>query len=78
MGDVGFSRGYRTKEELDAAWAAEPVGRFRARLLAEGLLPETELAAVEAEVEREMEAAIAFVHASPQPDVTTIWEEVYA
>lgn len=78
MGDVGFSRGYRNKEELDAAWAAEPVGRFRARLLAEGLLPEAEIAAVEAEVEREMQAAVEFVNASPQPDTASIWEEVYA
>ena len=33
MGDVGFSRGYRNKEELDARTQQEPVGRFRAWLL---------------------------------------------
>jgi acetoin:2,6-dichlorophenolindophenol oxidoreductase subunit alpha len=78
MGDVGFSRGYRTKEELDAAWAAEPVGRFRARLLAEGWLTEAEIAAEEAEVENEMQAAVEFVSASPQPRIESIWEGVYA
>ena len=29
MGDIGFGRGYRTKEELDERWKQEPVGRFR-------------------------------------------------
>jgi pyruvate dehydrogenase E1 component alpha subunit len=78
MGDVGFARGYRTKEQLDAAWAQEPVGRFRARLLSDGLLTQAEVETVEAEVEAEMQAAVDFVQASPLPDVSTIWEEVYA
>ena len=79
MGDVGFARGYRNKEELDAAWQAEPIGRFRAWLLAqEGLCTEPELGQIEAGIETEMEEATAFVHASPLPDPSRVEEHVYA
>ena len=78
MGDVGFSRGYRNKEELDARTLQEPVGRFRAWLLAQGALTESEIAALEARVEAEMQEAIEFVNRSPLPELSQIEEHVYA
>jgi TPP-dependent pyruvate/acetoin dehydrogenase alpha subunit len=78
MGDVGFSRGYRNKEELDAAWQQEPVGRFRAWLLENRSLTESEIAALEARVEAEMEGAVEFVNRSPLPDLGEIEEHLYA
>ena len=78
MGDVGFARRYRAKEELEERTQQEPVGRFRARLLAEHLLPESDIQDIEAKVEAEMQAAIEFVNQSPAPDLSEITEHVYA
>jgi pyruvate dehydrogenase E1 component alpha subunit len=78
MGDVGFSRRYRTKEELDARWRQEPVGRFRTWLLENQVLSEEEVAEVEAQVEAEMQEAADFVSQSPMPDLSELTEHVYA
>jgi pyruvate dehydrogenase E1 component alpha subunit len=78
MGDVGFARNYRTKEELDAHRQLEPVGRFRAWLLENGHLVEPEVVAIEAKVEAELREAVAFVDRSPLPDLSELTEHVYA
>jgi len=78
MGDVGFARGYRTREELEEYTRREPVGRFRNWLLENNKLSEAEIEAVEAEIEAEMQEAIEFVNSSPVPDVSEILEHVYA
>ncbi len=78
MGDVGFARRYRTKEELEEHMQQEPVGRFRRWLLEHQVLSEAEIQEVEAQVEAELQAAIEFVNRSPIPDVSTITEHVYA
>lgn len=77
---MGHSRGdprygpYRTKEELEEWMARDPL-----RILAQkGALTDQEVAAIEAEVEREMSAAVAFVHQSAFPEPTTAFEDVYA
>ena len=78
MGDVGFARRYRTKEELEAHMQQEPVGRFRRWLLEHQMLSEPEIQEVEAQVEAELQEAIEFVNRSPIPDVSIITEHVYA
>jgi TPP-dependent pyruvate/acetoin dehydrogenase alpha subunit len=78
MGDVGFSRRYRTKEELDARWQQEPVKRFRAWLLENDVVSETEIAGIEDQVEVEMQEAANFVTRSPLPDLDELTEHVYA
>jgi len=78
MGDVGFSRGYRTKEELDEHWQQEPVGRFRAWLAHNEVIGEPTLTAIEARVEAEMQEAIDFVNQSPLPTVSELEDHVYA
>lgn len=77
MGDVGFARRYRTKEELEAHMQQEPVGRFRRWLLEHQVLSEAEIQEVEAQVEAELQEAIEFVNRSPIPDASTITEHVY-
>jgi TPP-dependent pyruvate/acetoin dehydrogenase alpha subunit len=78
MGDIGFGRGYRTKEELDEAWTREPVGRFRRWLLSEGHCTEEELEAIEAEIEAEMQEAGDFAKQSPHPELQEVTDHVYA
>jgi len=60
--------GYRTKEELEAWKARDPLPAWRGRLAAEWRVAEEELAAVEREADREIAAAVAFAESSPDPD----------
>jgi pyruvate dehydrogenase E1 component alpha subunit len=78
MGDIGFGRGYRAKEELQARWQEEPVGRFRRWLLDNGYCTETELQATESKIEAEMQEAADYARKSPLPDVREVTEHVYA
>lgn len=78
LGDVGFSRGYRTKEELEERRRQEPVGRFRRWLLETGHCTEAELKEIEAQVEAEMQEAAEFAKQSPVPDIKEATKHVYA
>ena len=55
---------YMTKEEKAAAMAADPVPLFRARLIADGVATETQLANIEAISRHEIEDAMEFALAS--------------
>jgi TPP-dependent pyruvate/acetoin dehydrogenase alpha subunit len=78
MGDVGFSRRYRTKEEVEERQQQEPVGRFRVWLLEQDVLSEREIQELEGRVEVEMQEAIDFVNQSPLPELSELMEHVYA
>jgi len=78
MGDIGFGRGYRTKEELEERRPQEPVGRFRRWLLENDHCTEAELEDIETQIEAEMQEAVDFVKQSPVPDIQEVTEHVYA
>jgi pyruvate dehydrogenase E1 component alpha subunit len=67
--------GWRRAEDVEAARAAEPIGRLAARLLAEGVAPAT-LDAVRGEAQAEMSAARAAALTAPWPDPAVAWEDV--
>ena len=69
---------YMDQEEYAAAVAADPIPRFRARLIAEGLATDEELAAAEAEAAAEADAAIEAGFASPAPEPSALFDDVYA
>lgn len=69
---------YMDVEEYRAAVAADPVPRFRARLIADGLATEGDLSMIEAEAGAEADAAIEFGFASPAPAPDDLFEDVYA
>jgi pyruvate dehydrogenase E1 component alpha subunit len=69
---------YRSKEEVEQGRAQDPVVAFRARLIAEGILSEEEVAALEDEVENELQQAIEFADTSPDPTVEELFDDVYA
>jgi hypothetical protein len=69
---------YRTAEEEAEGRRRDPVARARARLLAEGLAREDDLARIDAEAGAEMDAALAHAIAAPAPALTTMFEDVYA
>jgi pyruvate dehydrogenase E1 component alpha subunit len=66
---------WRRAEEVDAARAAEPIGRLRARLLAEGVAAAA-LDRLEADALAEMAAARIAALAAPWPDPAIAWEDV--
>ena len=66
------ARGYRTREE-EAEWRErDPIARLRAQL------PEADAAAVEADVENELDEAVEFARTSPDPDPEELLDDVYA
>jgi pyruvate dehydrogenase E1 component alpha subunit len=73
----GDADAYMAPGEKEAAMARDPVPRFRTWLL-EGGVAESELAALEAEIDREIEEAVAFALDSPVPDAAELSTDVLA
>lgn len=69
---------YRTKAEIEEWRAKDPIKRFEAVLMARGLLTEQGARAIREESERDIELALAYAEASPEPSVETIEDGVYA
>ena len=69
------SQGYRDPADIEAARAADPLGRARQRLL-EGGTPAAHIASVDAEVAAEVQGALAFAEASPPPDPQAAYTDV--
>lgn len=78
MGDVGFSRGYRTKTEVEDRRRQEPLRRFHNWLLDNDCCTADELAEIDAGIEAEMQQAVEFVKKSPIPEIEEAREHVYA
>ena len=69
---------YRTKEEIEEWMTRDPIARFRAELIAYGLLDEAGADAIEAAAISDMEAGIEFAKASPSPKLSEVTRYVYA
>jgi 2-oxoisovalerate dehydrogenase E1 component len=70
---------YRTQEELDAWIKRDPIDMFRKRLIEEyGIADAETLAAIEAQIEKVIEEALAFARTSPEPDPATVRLHVLA
>lgn len=70
-------KGLRSRQEIDAWMARDPIERERRRLEADGGLTGEQLAVVDAEVESEVADAIEFARLSPFPDPATLLDRVY-
>jgi len=69
---------YRTKEEVEAWRAKDPIGAFRDRLIGMGIISEAEAAGIEARAQQAVEAAIAWADAGPEPSLAHLTDDVYA
>ncbi len=69
---------YRTKEEIEAWQARDPIARFRQSLVDSAILDEEQADEVDQEAGRLVKQAVDFAEASPEPDVATLTEYVYA
>ena len=69
---------YRDKEEIERWKKHGPILRFQGRLREAGLLDDRDLEALEAEISREGEAAVAFAEAGTFEPIETLTKDVYA
>ena len=68
---------YRPKEEIEAAWEQCPVKLFNRRLQVEGLMTAEDYKEMEAEVDREVKAAVEFARQSPPPETAEAFEDLW-
>jgi TPP-dependent pyruvate/acetoin dehydrogenase alpha subunit len=68
---------YRSKEEVEQWRARDPIALFTARVREWGLLGDADLAALEASVAAEIDAAIAAAEAGPWEPVEDLTKDVY-
>jgi pyruvate dehydrogenase E1 component alpha subunit len=70
---------YRTRDEVEQEKRHDPLDLLLARMRAAGQEPSPEeLEKLEAEVAAQVEEAIRFAEASPDPSPDAIWDDVYA
>lgn len=74
----GDQDAYMDKARKAEAMANDPVPRFRAKLIADGIATEAQLAAMEAEIEAEIDEAVEFALASDFPGVEELKRDVFA
>lgn len=67
---------YRNQDERSAWLEKDPILLFRSRLAERGV-PESELDALEADVVAEVDAAVAFTDASPYPEASVAFDDLY-
>ena len=75
---LGDDSAYIPKAEMEAARAADPVPRFRASLIGNGHVSVEAIAAIDAEIDREVADARAFALEGPWPEASALDEDVYA
>jgi len=76
MSDPG---NYRTKEEIaERKKESEPISFFKERLYNEKALTEKEYEEIERVAVAEAEDSIAFAESSPEPEVATVFEDIFA
>jgi 2-oxoisovalerate dehydrogenase E1 component len=72
---VGWAR---TQEEWDEWFQKDPVPNFRKFLLESAGIPADDLKGLEDEIEGAIKESVDFALASPEPDVTKVWDHVFA
>jgi pyruvate dehydrogenase E1 component alpha subunit len=75
FGDEG---NYMDKGERAAAIAADPVAKLRARLIADHLASDTELAKIESAIESDLDEAVEYALASAFPEIIELKRDVFA
>jgi len=74
---VGDPQVYRPKEEVEEWKRRDPILTFRERVIKEGKLGAAELDAIDAEIKKEIEAAIDFARKSPEPEIETALQDIF-
>jgi pyruvate dehydrogenase E1 component subunit alpha len=69
---------YRTAEDTERLRQGDPLPAFRARLVAAAMLDEKAARQIDAEVDKTVGDAVDYADASPAPEVSTLFDYVYA
>ena len=69
---------FRDPKEHEAWLKRDPIVVVRKQLIDEGTCTEDEMVAMEAEVRKQVDEAVAFAHASAWPPVSEVYTDVYA
>ncbi len=69
---------YRTKEEVEGQRKRDPIAVWSHRLVAEGLMEESAVKALDKEVLQEVNDAYQFADEAPDPEPGELWADVYA
>lgn len=72
------AQAYRTMEERKEWMAKDPILRLRNHMIEEEIATAEEIDAVDAKAKQDIEEAFEFAWNSPEPDVSTLTEDVYA
>lgn len=75
LGDTGH---YMDAAEMEQARKDDPVPALRARLIADGIATEEQVAAIEASINAEIDAAAEAALAAPFPDIAELKRDVFA
>jgi pyruvate dehydrogenase E1 component alpha subunit len=76
VGDPGTA--YRRSEDVEEWRQRDPIPTFARTLIAEGVATQAELTALDEAVRGELEEAIRFAEASPEPDLEDALQDIYA
>jgi len=68
---------YRTKEEVEREKQRDPIVLFSERCLKDGALTEADLKLIEKAVADQVDEAVAFAEASPEPPPEELFTDVY-
>ncbi len=69
---------YRSKDEVERFRQSDPIVLFRDKLLGDGVAKQEEFDQIDADVTKEIEAAVQFAEESPAPDPSTLEQFIYA
>lgn len=69
---------YRTREEEKEWREKDPIARLRATLVAEGIVTEEEADSIQKEAKQKIEDSVQFAKNSPEPEIESLLEDVYA
>ncbi len=72
------NQGYRSKEELEAAWEKCPIKLLSAQLIAENIITADEFQSMQSEADRETSEAVEFARNSLYPEINEAFEDLWA
>jgi len=75
MSDPGH---YRSKDEIEMRRKSDPIELYRARLIEQKIATDEALNAIDEEVSAEAQAAYDFAEQSPEPELETVFEDIFS
>jgi pyruvate dehydrogenase E1 component alpha subunit len=74
---MGDPERYRQSEEVKKWQENDPIGIYHAHLLTQQIATQTELDAIDARVDEEVQATVQFAEESPEPPLEALFEDIY-